>query len=53
MRNYAIHIDPAHKKEWMNMVGSTGIGLILRSIKVDYKFVSSAHPLPYLSVTAI
>lgn len=40
MRNYAIHIDPAHKKEWMNMVNSTGIGLILRSIKVDYKFVS-------------
>ncbi|KAB8079174.1 hypothetical protein BDV29DRAFT_152038 [Aspergillus leporis] len=30
--------DPAHKKEWMNIVGSTGIGLILRGIKIDYKF---------------
>ncbi|KAL1964328.1 hypothetical protein VTN77DRAFT_7013 [Rasamsonia byssochlamydoides] len=38
MRNYATYIDPAHKKEWLEMVGSTGIGLILRSIKVDYKF---------------
>ncbi|PLB55269.1 hypothetical protein P170DRAFT_345488 [Aspergillus steynii IBT 23096] len=37
-RNYALHIDPAHKKEWMNLVSSRGIGLILRSIKIDYKF---------------
>ncbi|KAE8387899.1 thioesterase-like superfamily-domain-containing protein [Aspergillus alliaceus] len=37
-RNFATHIDPDHKKEWMNIVGSTGIGLILRSIKIDYKF---------------
>ncbi|KAJ5606251.1 hypothetical protein N7510_009032 [Penicillium lagena] len=37
-RNIGIHIDPAHKKEWANLLNSTGIGLILRSIKVDYKF---------------
>ncbi|KAJ5296015.1 hypothetical protein N7508_010836 [Penicillium antarcticum] len=37
-RNIGTHIDPANKKEWNNLVGSTGIGLILRSIKVDYKF---------------
>ncbi|KAH8427966.1 thioesterase family protein [Aspergillus melleus] len=37
-RNYAMHIDPAHKKEWMNLVSSRGIGVILRSIKIDYKF---------------
>lgn len=41
MRNYATYIDPEHKQEWLNMVGSTGIGLILRSIKVDYKFVGA------------
>jgi hypothetical protein len=40
MRNYAMHIDPAHRKEWLGMASSTGIGLILRSMKVDYKFVS-------------
>lgn len=40
VRNYALHIDPAHKKEWLNTVGNTGVGLILQSIKMDYKFVS-------------
>jgi acyl-CoA thioesterase FadM len=38
-RNIGTHIDTANKKEWLNMVGNTGIGLILKSIKVDYKFV--------------
>ncbi|KAJ5679557.1 hypothetical protein N7462_007801 [Penicillium macrosclerotiorum] len=37
-RNIGIHIDPANKKEWLNLLNNTGIGLILRSIKVDYKF---------------
>ncbi|EAW10704.1 thioesterase family protein [Aspergillus clavatus NRRL 1] len=37
-RNFALHIDPAHKTEWMNLVSSKGVGVILRSIKVDYKF---------------
>jgi hypothetical protein len=41
MRNYGTYIDPAHKQEWLDMVGSKSIGLILRSIKVDYKFVST------------
>ncbi|KAJ6171180.1 hypothetical protein N7470_000247 [Penicillium chermesinum] len=37
-RNIGIHIDPANKKAWLNLLNSTGIGLILRSIKIDYKF---------------
>ncbi|KAL4913383.1 Thioesterase/thiol ester dehydrase-isomerase [Aspergillus aurantiobrunneus] len=37
-RNFAIHIDPAHKTEWMNLVSNRGLGIILRSIKIDYKF---------------
>ncbi|PWY80686.1 Thioesterase/thiol ester dehydrase-isomerase [Aspergillus heteromorphus CBS 117.55] len=37
-RNFALHIDPAHRKEWMKLVSSKGIGLIVRSIKLDYKF---------------
>ncbi|PTU18417.1 hypothetical protein P175DRAFT_0444161 [Aspergillus ochraceoroseus IBT 24754] len=37
-RNFAVHIDPSHKEEWMNLVSSRGLGIILRSIKVDYKF---------------
>ncbi|KAJ5231023.1 hypothetical protein N7489_011731 [Penicillium chrysogenum] len=37
-RNIGNYIDTANKKQWINMLGSTGIGLILKSIKVDYKF---------------
>ncbi|KAJ5416057.1 hypothetical protein N7465_004752 [Penicillium sp. CMV-2018d] len=37
-RNIGNYIDTANKKEWINMLGNTGIGLILKSIKVDYKF---------------
>lgn len=37
-RNIGIHIDEANKKKWLGLLSSTGIGLILRSIKVDYKF---------------
>ncbi|KAL6236216.1 hypothetical protein BDW75DRAFT_229667 [Aspergillus navahoensis] len=37
-RNFALHIDPAHKTEWMNLVSNKGLGIILRSIKIDYKF---------------
>ena len=37
--------DPANKKEWLELMSPKSIGLILRSIKTDYKFVSvlSAH----------
>ncbi|EAS35250.2 uncharacterized protein CIMG_00604 [Coccidioides immitis RS] len=37
-RNFATYHDPAHKKQWLELIGSTGIGLILKSIKIDYKF---------------
>ncbi|KAF2629926.1 hypothetical protein BU25DRAFT_485010 [Macroventuria anomochaeta] len=30
--------DPAHKKEWLELMSPKSIGLILRSIKTDYKF---------------
>ncbi|KAF2144410.1 uncharacterized protein K452DRAFT_266212 [Aplosporella prunicola CBS 121167] len=36
--NYANIHDPAHKTEWSQLVSSMGHGLILRSIKTDYKF---------------
>ena len=39
IRNYAVHVDPAHKKEWLETVTSKSEGLILRSIRTDYKFV--------------
>lgn len=32
--------DAEHRDEWRALVAPTGIGMILRSIKTDYKFVS-------------
>ncbi|KAK2776331.1 hypothetical protein FQN53_002732 [Emmonsiellopsis sp. PD_33] len=37
-RNFGIHIDRANQKAWFELLGSTAIGLILKSIKIDYKF---------------
>lgn len=31
--------DPTHKAEWMALMTPRSIGLILRSITTDYKFV--------------
>jgi len=36
--NYAIHVDPSHKSEWSELWTPKGDGLILRSIRTDYKF---------------
>lgn len=36
--NFAVHVDPAHRKEWAELMTPTSIGLILKSIKTDYKF---------------
>lgn len=40
VRNIANRVDPAHRSDWMALVNSSGIGLILKSIKTDFKFVS-------------
>lgn len=37
-------MDPTHKKEWLELMSPKSIGLILRSIKTDYKFVSTTAP---------
>jgi acyl-CoA thioesterase FadM len=38
IRNYSRHVDPAHKRQWEELLTSRGIGLILKSITVDFKF---------------
>jgi hypothetical protein len=38
-RNFAAS-DPTHEKQWMELITPKSIGLILRSITTDYKFVS-------------
>ena len=36
--NYAMHHDPENGKLWSELMSSRGDGLILRSIRTDYKF---------------
>lgn len=36
---YAKFIDPAHRETWEELVTPKSIGLILKSIKTEYKFV--------------
>ncbi|OHW94812.1 4-hydroxybenzoyl-thioesterase [Colletotrichum incanum] len=38
LRNFATTIDPAHKDDWNAFMTPRDIGLIMRSIKTDYKF---------------
>ncbi|OAG39383.1 hypothetical protein AYO21_06399 [Fonsecaea monophora] len=54
VRNYSSHVDPTHKQRWEDLISSKGIGLILKSITVDFKFpmkwpdrVSVYHKLRY------
>lgn len=44
---YAELSSPEHKKEWMDLMTPRAIGLILRSIKTDYKFVRAPPPTPH------
>ncbi|KIW20182.1 hypothetical protein PV08_00757 [Exophiala spinifera] len=38
MRNFAKYVDPVHRQKWEDMLTNRGIGLILKSITVDFKF---------------
>ncbi|KAK7443661.1 hypothetical protein Landi51_09009 [Colletotrichum acutatum] len=38
LRNFATTVDPEHKDEWDQLMSPKEIGLIMRSIKTDYKF---------------
>lgn len=41
--NFANALDPAHKAEWKALVTPSDVGLILRSIRTDYKFVRTLY----------
>ncbi|KAL8759064.1 MAG: hypothetical protein Q9199_001018 [Rusavskia elegans] len=41
VQKYAKYHDPAHRKEWEDLCTSRGDGMILRSIKTDFKFPMS------------
>ena len=39
--NFAVHVDPAHRRQWSELMTPRSVGLIMKSIKADYKFVSA------------
>lgn len=41
VQNYAQYHDPLHRKEWEELSTPRGDGMILRSIKTDFKFPMS------------
>lgn len=46
--NYAVHIDPKNRTKWSELLTPRGDGLILRSMKTDYKFVRRFHFLSHI-----
>lgn len=44
--NFAVNVDPIHKRQWAELMTPKSIGLIMKSIKVDFKFVRRLAPEP-------
>ncbi|KAK0720317.1 thioesterase-like superfamily-domain-containing protein [Lasiosphaeris hirsuta] len=36
--NFAVHVDPAHGRDWAELMSPKATGLIMRSLKADFKF---------------
>ncbi|KAK0652863.1 thioesterase-like superfamily-domain-containing protein [Cercophora newfieldiana] len=36
--NFAVHVDPAHREAWRDLMSPKATGLIMRSLKADFKF---------------
>lgn len=41
--SFASHAPPEQRRQWLDIMSPKGIGLILKSIKMDFKMVESAH----------
>ncbi|KAF7562883.1 hypothetical protein G7046_g1247 [Stylonectria norvegica] len=48
MRSYVEAAPPEHRKQWVQLMTPHGVGLILRSIRTDYKF-----PMTYPDETTV
>ena len=49
--NFAVHVDPEHRTQWRELMSPRSTGLIMRSLKADFKFVRAGFfvakkPLP-------
>lgn len=43
--HFAVHVDPAHHRQWRELMAPVSTGLIMRSLKADFKFVRSLTSL--------
>lgn len=50
--NFAHHVDPAHQEAWAELMTPRNVGLILKKIEVDFKFVSQPPPRNIVDVTS-
>lgn len=44
--NFAVHVDPKHRQQWAELMTPKSTGLIMKSLKCDFKFVSFPPPSP-------
>lgn len=42
--NFAVHVDPVHRDQWRDLMSPKATGLIMRSLKADFKFVRRTAP---------
>jgi hypothetical protein len=42
--SFAGHAPPDQRQQWVDIMSPRGVGLILKSIRTDYKLVSSSYP---------
>jgi hypothetical protein len=42
--NFAVHVDPQHREQWAELMSPKSTGLIMRSLKADFKFVCACLP---------
>lgn len=52
---FAVNVDPEHRKAWAELMTPKSVGLIMKSIKSDFKFVRdlSSFPRPYVRTTVL
>lgn len=44
MRKFAEAAAPEHRQQWTDLMSPRGLGLIMRSIKTEYKLVRPDNP---------
>ena len=49
--SFAVHTDPTHRKQWSELMTPRSVGLIMRALKSEFKFVSLTLTIAPLAVS--